>query len=476
MPSLELKSLKTLSKIFDDDFKYKIAFHDPGGNTQISYGRLRSWVHQCAEELIRFSDTKERKVLIFLDSGLVFVTVFYACLLAARTPILLNTKLKDELKSLDSLDSVILTDKKNSLSIEKYMNINKNRVLVIDLQENPDLVSEYEYPEFHPDDRMAYLFTSGSSGKAKLVPKTFANLMTEVRYLKGLLTATEEDIYLPLVPSFHIYGLLYTVLLPLYTGSGIRLDIPFSPLNILEDGMLNKTTMVIANPSHYSAMSSFLDHCKEKDFSRIRYCISSTMPVDQDIIIKMYEMLNIRLIEFYGSTETGGIAYRKFYKAKTWKFFPQIKWKLDTNELMVSSPMVSSDESRDETSEVWHSTGDLVNYHEETGGFSLLGRMNQIVKVAGNRVSCLEVAKVIREIPDVQDVVVMGVPSKTIAGEELLAYLVTENEAGMIKKVKQFCRSKLPDFKVPSRFMIVPNIEKGANGKVLFRKLPVPRD
>ncbi len=476
MQPLEPYSLQTLSKIFDDNFKYKIAFHDLGRDAQISYGQLRGWVHQCAEELKQFSNTMERKVLIFLDSGLLFVTVFYASLLAARTPILLNTKLKDELKSLDLLDSVILTDKKNSQSIKKYMNINKNRVLIIDLQENPEKLSEYEYPKFHPDDMMVYLFTSGSTGKAKLVPKTFANLMTEVRYLKELLTTTEDDIYLPLVPSFHIYGLLYTVLLPLYTGSAIRLDIPFSPLNILEDGMLQKTTMVIANPSHYSAMNPFLKQFKENDFSHIKYCISSTMPVDQDIIVKMHGTLNIRLIEFYGSTETGGIAYRKFYKAKIWRFFPQIKWKLESHELMVSSPMVSSDGSQDKTSEIWHGTGDLVDYHEEIEGFSLLGRMNQIVKVAGNRVSCLEVEKVIREIPDVQDVVVIGVSSETIAGEELLAYLVAQNEIGIIKKVKQFCRSKMPDFKVPSRFMIVPTIEKGANGKVLFSKLPVPRD
>ncbi len=469
-------SLKTMSKIFDDDFKCKIAFYDLIQNIEITYGQLRNSVHQCTEELKQYSDGNERKVLLFLDSGLLFVTVFYACLLAGRIPVLLNTKLKDELRSFDFWDCPVVTDKKNSQYIRQYMNIDEHQLLIFNIPTNPKEPNVLDYPEYHPDDAMTYLFTSGSMGEAKLVQKTFKNIMTEVCYLKELLTTTEEDIYLALVPSFHIYGLLYTVLLPLYTGSAIRLDIPFSPLNIFEDGILKNVNMVIANPTHYSAMSQFLEDFKGKDFSQLKYCISSTMPVDEDIIVQFYEMLKIKMIEFYGSTETGGIAYRKFYEKSTWSFFPQIKWSIsERSELIVNSPMVSHGESQDRNFESLHCTGDLIDYDEKALGFSLIGRVNQIVKVAGNRVSCLEVEKVIREFPDVEDVVVLGFSSKGIDGEKLFAYLVTRNEKGFIKKIKYHCHNKLPDFKVPSRFIILDTIEKGANGKVLFSKLPKPK-
>jgi len=465
--------LSDLAKIFDTDYHLKPVFYDSIHDTKITYGEVYHAIYQLAGHIQNICHEPKTSMLIFLENGVTFAISFYAIILSGHQPVLVNSQLKRELASLNSLYNYVITDEKNYQHLSQYTDLSNKKVIKVDA--NKTEVDNIKFSDVkQSQDTMLYLFTSGSTGEPKFVAKTYANIMIELQYLQQLLNVEFGDIYLPLVPSFHIYGLLLTLLLPLFSGGIIRSDIPFSPKNILADGM-NHAHFVIANPTYYSAMKALLDDCKDFDYSQIKCCISSTMPLDSQVVLQLHHDLNIPVMELYGSTETGGIAYREYYLNQNWTFFPHVHWRTDIDHVLeITSPTVSKSEKGNLTdSNEWYSTGDII---EAIGkhSFQLLGRVNQIVKVAGNRVSLIEVETVIKKSGLVDDIVIVGESTQGLEGEILVAYITTqERDAKLLRKqLKQFCRTEIPPFKVPKKFIELDIIPRGVNGKVLFHQLP----
>ncbi len=470
MPNIEIYKLSYISKIFDSKYESKRAFYDYLYDKQITYFEIKEKVFKLATLIKNTFNSKGENVLLFLNSGVSFVIGLYAIILSGNVPLLVNNKLKSELSDLSGFYKYIVSDSSNYKYLKQFIDVNDaNLVSVDNLSDDIKISSELVY-EFKSSDKMLYLFTSGSTGQPKLVQKTFLNMMVEVEFLQTLLHTNEDDMYLPLVPSFHIYGLLFTVLLPLYVGGSIRIDVPFSPSGIVEDGLLKNANIVIANPTQYMSIIDFMRPYLTEDFAHIKYCISSTMAIDTDIVEQFYSKYGIRIVEVYGSTETGGIAYRKFYENSFWRFFPYVEWSTtaEDNVLEVLSPAVSLSEN---SSSNWYVTGDIIEGGSE---FTLLGRINQIIKTAGNRVSALEVENVIKHFTGVADVVVVGAKLSDLRGESIIAYIVPTDfgSISFIKHLKEYCYEKLPDFKVPKYFVILNSIPRGANNKVLFNELP----
>ena len=203
------------------------------------------------------------------------------------------------------------------------------------------------------------------------------------------------------------------------------------------------------------------------------------MNFDPTVAARLEDRLGISILELYGSSETGGIAYRQSSKNPYWTFFPYVKHKIDETDhtLYVSSPSVSLPEDpKANHLDNWYGTGDVIQENPDGEGFELLGRGNQIAKIGGNRVSTLEVEHLIQKSSYVKDVVVVKEDVSSLGGEILVAYLVAFTDKldkkDIIQKIKQHCRENLPDFKIPKHFKILDQIPRGANHKVLFHLLP----
>lgn len=478
MNSTDTFKLSDVSKIFDNGYSEKTAFCDLVRGNTISYGEACSLVTKTALKIKNSLEGAGNNILLFLGSGLSSVIGFYGILLSGNFPILVNNKLKGELGRLQNLYGCVITDETNCINLKSFTDTENKKILMIDLKPG-NSTDNFNFPGIvNAGDRMLYLFTSGSTGTPKIVQKTWSNIMAEIYFLKDLLGISEEDTFLPLVPTFHIYGLLFSIILPLFTGAKTRIDIPFSPLNILEDGIRKDATIIIGNPALYSAVSGFIDRYKKSEFTHVKYCISSTMALDNRVAVQFYRLLGIKILEIYGSTETGGIAYRNPFHNRYWKFFPYVHRRSDseTSELEVASPAVSltSGDSKNGKEKNWYSTGDTVEVTNGKDEFVLIGRINQIIKTGGNRVSAVEVENVIKECSVVQNAVVKGVPSITLRGESIVAYVVPADKEhkNIALQVKEYCHTKLPGFKIPRAFIILESLPVGANGKILYSKLP----
>ena len=154
-------------------------------------------------------------------------------------------------------------------------------------------------------------------------------------------------------------------------------------------------TVLVSVPIHYRAMGAG----GIRRFS-LRLALSSAAPLDGEDAAFFREQTGLAITEIYGSTETGGMATRTYgANHGSWEPFACIDWKILSDHLCVRSAFVSPDLPRD--AEGFFMTADRVAKAGENR-FTLRGRADHVVKVAGKRVDLEEIREKIRRIPGVR--------------------------------------------------------------------------
>jgi aspartate racemase len=138
-----------------------------------------------------------------------------------------------------------------------------------------------------------------------------------------------------------------------------------------------------------------------------------------------------------------------------------------TQEKFISHPLSEQPGAR------LYKTGDLVRYLTD-GTIEFLGRLDQQVKIRGYRVEPGEIEMVIGQHRAVLEALVLVHQNKR--GEKsLVAYVVPVQERGVtIEDLRQFLKERLPEYMIPSYFILMDALPLTANGKLDRAALPVP--
>jgi len=120
-----------------------------------------------------------------------------------------------------------------------------------------------------------------------------------------------------------------------------------------------------------------------------------------------------------------------------------------------------------------YKTGDLARYLTD-GNIEFLGRIDHQVKVRGNRIELGEIELILGQHPNVREVVVTA--REDVPGDKrLFAYIVPNQEqATTPRDLRRFLKEKLPDYMMPSAFVLLEALPRTPNGKVDRRALPLP--
>lgn len=219
------------------------------------------------------------------------------------------------------------------------------------------------------------LCTSGSSGEPKLIDKSLRQLANEVDALeqlwgKDLAGAT----ILGSVAAQHIYGLLFRVLWPLCAGRPFwRRALPF-PEDLQRESLSQPAFAWIASPALLKRMGDNLDW---NALSAVRRVFSSGGVLPAEVSIELGEQLDQRPTEIYGSSETGGIAWRQ--DGELWQPFPGVELALNgEGALRIASPYLPSGHVEQ--------SADAAQLQAD-GRFALHGRLDRIVKLEEKRIS-----------------------------------------------------------------------------------------
>lgn len=306
-----------------------------------------------------------------------------------------------------------------------------------------------------PDRTMLSLFTGGSTGKPRKWQKTARNLFGEALYLVNRFELSPEDIILSTVPPRHIYGLLFSVLVPFVSKARVISEIAAFPNEIISAVDRNSVSVLVSVPIHYRVLKA-----AEFRLPTLKKAYSSAGALAREDADYFYSRTGIAVDEIYGSTETGGIATRRLaLNEEAWNPFDNIKCRIEKGVLKVKSDFVSPDLPRDRNG--FFATSDRVR--KEGSSFVLLGRADDIVKVAGKRVDLAEIQQVIKKLSGVSDARIFAVRSKNARQNEIAAIIagvVEEGElrAGINKALEPHC--------IPRHIKIVHRLPSLPTGKL----------
>lgn len=305
------------------------------------------------------------------------------------------------------------------------------------------------------DAELLRIFSGGTTDEPQVWSKTAANLFLEAFFLAESLNVDDRDGVVATVSPFHIYGLLYSILMPLVASATVWPGTPSFPGEILDALNEQQSSMLISIPAHYAALNG-----KRVSSKSLRLAISSAGMLDKEDSDNFSAINQVGVIEIYGSTETGGIASRnRFNGEEHFTSFPAASWKCDNLRLSVRSSYISPTVERDEQG--FFLCGDQVTQLTEHT-FSLQGRVDNITKVGGNRVNLEEIRHAIRQLQGVVDSVVLSVPEPGGRAQHIVALVQGSSDQETIKKA---LAGRLEPYALPRRIRIVSQIPLTKNGK-----------
>jgi uncharacterized 2Fe-2S/4Fe-4S cluster protein (DUF4445 family) len=315
------------------------------------------------------------------------------------------------------------------------------------------LTSEFQ---IDPDRTWVHLFTGGSTGTPRLWSKTSRNLLGEVNHLINDFEIDSNDRILASIPALHIYGLLYSLLVPLVASARVISETPSFPEEIKKQMTDLSPTIFVSVPVHYRALR---ENPPEK--GALRLAFSSAGPLAETDAMAFLKATGVDLVEIYGSTETGGIATRCRSKSEA-GFTPYqcIQWRVTGDRLDVRSAFLSQE--LPVRSSGWYTVADRVKPHG-SDGFMVTGRMDHIVKVGGNRIDLEKVRQAIMGVDGVEDALVLANPVETGRNQEVVALVVGSTSAD---RVRVSLGHVLAPHENPRRICILDRIPMSPTGKI----------
>ena len=305
-----------------------------------------------------------------------------------------------------------------------------------------------------------FLLTSGSTGEPKSILKTPAQLDAEISVLNGLWGDHMMDaVVVSTVSHQHLYGLLFAILLPLTSGGLIFCEKIEHPESL---GTLpGKRRYLVSSPAFLSRIAGVRSE-GTMEYERV---FSSGGPLAAADAATAESVYSCGVIEIFGSTETGGIAYRRVAEDDSWKPFDGIALSPgEDGRLMIVSNYLESREP--------FLSQDLAEFRED-GNFRLLGRSDSVVKIEEKRVSLNEMAGCLRGVEWVEDArltVVTGsrqnLAAIVVPGEQGLSRLYHRQRKVMISELKTVLESRYPAILIPRRWRFMAEFPRNDMSKI----------
>jgi acyl-coenzyme A synthetase/AMP-(fatty) acid ligase len=445
--------INSLLDLWEQSTSFKILEN----RSEYNFTQIESISDKIKKDLLSITDIWENTfVYIDIKDRKTFIILFITLLKLKSKIVLLPIEIAPE-EYFDECLLCISDNKKNERSIfisRDFQIINGKELLI---NKVPGLT----------DNANIYLYTSGSTGKAKLIPKSDINLLTELYELHKIFGVSPDFTFCFTPPLYHIYGLLFGLLLPIFSGSKLIIDYYFTPESIAKFASENKIDFFVSIPAYYNMIS---DLNLIENFSKCRILSSSSAPLSKEISSKFYQY-NINITEVYGSTETGGIAYRISPVNELWKLFSYVKIiknssmisaaEEDNLEFIIDSPAISVFYNKQEG----YNTGDMVKFYDNDK-FILTGRNTRFVKIKGKRVDLQYIHEKMKtylinyyktEFKD--EMLYVGEKNELIF--VLFEFNFPKNNTEMKKELKEH----LPGYAVP-KFFINVNIPRNIMGKI----------
>jgi acyl-coenzyme A synthetase/AMP-(fatty) acid ligase/uncharacterized membrane protein len=316
-----------------------------------------------------------------------------------------------------------------------------------------------ETPPIKADETVIVMYTSGSTGRPKAVRQRLTEFENDNRFvlsrwgeewLRRKVCAT--------VSQHHIYGLLFSILLPFTSGVPFRRRRIEAPEEL--EALGDEPYLIITVPAFLKRAVELRESYGLKD----PWIYSSGGVLERETARKTEAVFGFWPLEVYGSTETSGIAWRQSKDGLEWTPFDNAEVKLDERgRLLIRSPYIKDPEG--------FSSEDLAEILPN-GRFLLKGRADSVVKIEEKRVSLPEIEERILSSGMAADAAVIALEGRR---QYLGAALVLNSEgvrrfeggekAGVNRWFREYLARFFEPVALPKKWRYVQSLPLDSQGK-----------
>jgi len=314
------------------------------------------------------------------------------------------------------------------------------------------------------------VYTSGSTGEPKPIKKTMAQIDDELHCIETLWPFSDKSIVLSTVTHQHLFGLTFRLFWSLARGRLLLAKHSAFSEEIYHLASQYDQFILISTPAHLKRLNHQLDwsHLQGK----CEATISSAAPLQYSDSLYAAKLLHTPILEIYGSSETGAIAWRSQsnLEADAWTLLPHVTLEQTMKGFIVKGPHVSAK---------YQSLADNIE-QLSADRFRLHGRTDRIVKVEGKRLSlskmeiCLQqsdwitIAKALVITKKREEVAIVAE-----LNDKGKAFVQQHSQKWLIAQLKQQLKNSFELVLIPRRWRFVSTLPYNQQGKLPMESLQV---
>ena len=340
-------------------------------------------------------------------------------------------------------------------------------------------VLEHEQPNWQGNNPALLKLTSGTTAAPRAIRFGSEQLLADCDQICDTMGVSDVDLNFGVIPISHSYG-FSNLLTPLIArGVPLVLSQDRTPRAVLADIAKTDATVFPGMPLFYQAF------CEMKNIPplpKLRVCISAGAPLPIATAKKFRDKFALPIHSFYGASECGGICYDREAKNEIEGFvgspmkdvdLEMIEPGAETSQVRVRSAAVGDgyfpDVDEEKLGNGVFVPDDLLARHGS--GFKIVGRISDVINVAGKKVNPAEIEERLLHFPGVRQAVAFGRPAGAGLRNEEVAACVVANVDLRENELMEFCRTALSGWQVPKRIFIVDSIPTNERGKISRREL-----
>ncbi|RWC47931.1 MAG: AMP-dependent synthetase [Mesorhizobium sp.] len=344
-------------------------------------------------------------------------------------------------------------------------------------------------PDMARDDDIALLLhTSGTTSRPKLVPLSHANVAASARHIGATLSLTADDRCLNIMPLFHIHGLIAAVLSSLAAGGSIYCTPGFNALRFFQWLSDARPSWYTAVPTmHQAILPRAARNPEVLAAAALRFIRSSSASLPAQVMAELEATFGCPVIEAYGMTEAahqmasnrlppgqrkpGSVGAAGGPEVAVMALDGRLMQAGEIGEIVIRGPNVTPGYEKNPDANAtafahgWFHTGDQ-GVLDGDGYLRVTGRLKEIINRGGEKISPLEVDDVLMDHPAVAQVVTFAMPHDKLGEEVAAAVVLREGMSAGESDIRAHAATRLADFKVPRKILILDEIPKGATGKL----------
>jgi acyl-CoA synthetase (AMP-forming)/AMP-acid ligase II len=320
--------------------------------------------------------------------------------------------------------------------------------------------------------------TSGTTAEPRAIRFRSEQLLADCDQICETMGISDVDLNFGVIPVSHSYGFSNLLTPVIARGVPMVLSRDRTPRAVLDDIARTNATAFPGMPVFYQAFCEMTDVPR---LPKMRLCISAGAPLPLAIAKKFRERFGLSIHSFYGASECGGICYDRDAKLEVEGF---VGAPMKDVDLEMIDPNARSSQIRVRTAAA--GDGHFPESNEEKvgngvfipddllvrdgDGFKIVGRVSDLINVAGKKVSPAEIEQVLLRFRGVRQAIAFGRPAAAgLRNEEVAACVVADVDCE--DELLEFCRRELSAWQVPRKIFILDSMPANERGKISRREL-----